>query len=151
MRNDKDQKELMTAENQKDQNDFPEEKWDHITFTLGQSLFERIENHIQKLKMLSHSNETKQRWIIQAILEKVEHWESSERFQVTKHRSIALRIKPSLNKKIEEIIKFSKKLPGIRGNSKKNVILEAIQEKLEKEESEIKEKFRKMQKGNEND
>ncbi|MBT4936328.1 hypothetical protein HON22_00250 [Candidatus Peregrinibacteria bacterium] len=99
------------------------------TLKLGDSLFSRIDNHLLQMKYLSSERQSRQNWILNAVKEKLNQDLLSS--AIPKIRSTTLRIDPKTFKKLDQRVEFIKK---IRGNfTKKHLIVEAIEEKLERE------------------
>ena|ERR1700722_1233402 len=107
----------------------PEEKENHInySFKVGENIFIRVEKNVV-LDSIS-----KQRWLLTAIEEKLKNEKRLQKDAIPRERQMVVRIKNSLNKilnkRIETIKKFRKHY------SKKQWILEAILEKLDREQS----------------
>lgn len=109
------------------------------TVRIGNHLYQRITRHLLLLKHLK-SSESKQKWIQEAIQEKLAADEQTE----VQDRDRYLHL--SLNEKIwKDLEKRIDHLRTIRISvSKKVFIEEAIFEKLDKEESKSKELIKKM-------
>ena len=105
------------------------------SITVGDHLHKRIEKHLCLLKYLENQSYTKQRWLISAFLEKIE---SENEMDFSSHKSKYLRFKlnKQLQEKIEGKINFIKKFR--RSYSKKQWFIEAVHEKLEREEEKAK-------------
>lgn len=102
-------------------------------------LYENLDNHLTAIKALK-GKVTKQSWINQAIKEKL-HKESSS-FKVSKLKTINFKIDQESLPGIETRVNFIKKFR--RTYSRKLWIVEAIQEKLEKEAKSVQEEMEKI-------
>lgn len=103
------------------------------SITIGDHLHKRIENHILLLKSLIDRNHTKQKWIITALLEKLKHDENN---LPSKEKHLRFNVDPHLHNEISKKINYLKKFR--KSYSKKQWFLEAIYEKLEREEENTK-------------
>lgn len=105
------------------------------TFTVGKHLHKKMENHIRAVKFLD-SNYSKQHWIADAIQEKLE----SERIQgpeeFTREHVVNMKIDKRLDQLVEKQVGIYRKFR--KSYSKKLWLVEAISEKLDKEEAAIK-------------
>lgn len=103
----------------------PKQKCVEYNVRIGNHLYQRITRHLLLLKQLK-SSESKQKWVHEAIKEKLVSDEcSDERFL---HLKLDLDLWNALEKKVESL-KSSR-----RSVSKKVLIEEAIFEKLDREE-----------------
>jgi hypothetical protein len=115
---------------------------DSVCFNMGEHLFNRLEKHLFNLSCIEDQRQSKQRWIIEAIKEKMERDFQSEDFSMPRFRKVFLKISKPLNRKLDSIISMIKKVRG--SFSKKQLIVEAIQEKLEKDEPKINHSLKKI-------
>lgn len=113
----------------------------HIEYSvrIGHHLYDRISRHLILLKHLK-SVESKQKWFQDAIEEKLASVKNSGKFAEEKsmHLKIDLEVWNELQHQVELLRKTR------RSVSKKILIEEAIQEKLEREEHKSKELLKSM-------
>ncbi len=110
---------------------------------IGQNLYKRISKHIQLLKNLNNSVQTKQDWVEKAIEEKLEREntpQSNEDMLADKY--LHFKINSHLNEEIEKKVRIIRQFRT--SFSKKQWILEAIYEKLDREESKSKDNLKSM-------
>jgi len=105
-------------------------------------LHKRLEKHLRILKHLDEGGKTKQQWIKEALKEKLEQSNESE-LLAPKESRIAVRLNEAMNRKVEKKVELRKKLRD--SYSKKQLIVEAINEKLEKEEVKTKQFLEEFQ------
>ncbi|MBA3283955.1 MAG: hypothetical protein H0U27_02690 [Nitrosopumilus sp.] len=104
-------------------------------------LQERLERHILILKRFIDRSATKQRWITEAIKEKLSNYANNP--IVSKELRLYLRIEEELEKKVLEKVEYIKKFRS--SYSKKQWIMEAIFEKLDRDESDAEKKIQEAQ------
>jgi hypothetical protein len=114
----------------------------NYSIRIEERLYKRINKHIQLLKHLN-SSQSQKNWIEKAILEKFEREEErniTECIPPEKHLSFKTnsQIHATIEKKVEVIRKFRSSF------SKKQWILEAIQEKLDREEEKIEKQTKEL-------
>lgn len=113
----------------------------HIEYSvrINHHLFQRITRHLLLLKHIK-STESKQKWIQEAIEEKLLSVKNSGKFAEEKsmHLKIDVEIWDALQKEVEKL-RLTR-----RSVSKKILIEEAILEKLEKEEHKSKELLKNL-------
>ncbi len=103
------------------------------SFTIGENLHKKVEKHIHMLKCLEDRSLSKQRWIVDAIKEKLEFEESLGPDEFSKERFLNAKIDDRLDSKVEKRVDFHKNFR--KSYSKKSWILEAVHEKLDRDES----------------
>lgn len=108
-----------------------------LTIKIKSSLHNKFLNHLQNLKSQNHPERTQKAWILDAILKKMERDAASQGIHKAKHLALKLNEKlfEQLEARIEEI---SKVIPHY---TKKQWILDAIEEKLEAEKEIVKNTF----------
>lgn len=118
-------------------NDLPD-KPDLIGYTvkIDEQLHKRLEKHIHVLKHIEHSGQSKQKWITDAVVQKLAKEESEKISELPKQRYLVLRLNKPINNKIESKVEYQKQFKA--NFNKKQWILEAIYERLEKEEPKTK-------------
>lgn len=107
------------------------------TFTIGSNLHEKLEKHLFSLKAINRKS-SKGKWVNDAILEKLKHENVGD---LSKQRRIQVFLEDSISNEIEKRIQVFKKVYS--SYSKKQWILEAIHEKLDREAKIIKEELKK--------
>ena len=105
-------------------------------------LDERISNHVRALKYLEGKGYSKQRWIQEAIKEKLQACKKIDFENAKSDRTLNFSISRYTHDEIVKIVKILKKLK-IK-TSKTEFFLEAIIEKLEREEKNVKILFQNM-------
>jgi len=100
-------------------------------------IHKKLEQHLFILRKLLQPGLTKEGWLTDAVREKLER-ESPEKI-VKKEKRINIRIDLLTNKNLAEYVKMSRCFQY--SYSKKKLVLEAIQEKLEEEEDGARKKF----------
>jgi hypothetical protein len=107
------------------------------TARISDHVHDRLERHVQILKKLIDRSATKQRWLFDSIEEKLAR--DIENPTVPKESTINVKIDKEQDKQIHERIEFMKKFKC--SYSKKQWIVEAILEKLERDEKEVDQKI----------
>lgn len=107
------------------------------TITISPHIYERLEKHITILKKLVDRSASKQRWIIEAIKEKLLNDEDST--QPPKATTLNVKIEENLCREVVERIEFIKKFRV--SYSKKQWIVDAVLEKLDRDEKEVEKKM----------
>lgn len=110
----------------------------NYTFTIPLTLYNRLKNHLKALKHLNHPERKKKTWIFNAIQEKIARNVHSQEISKAKH--LNLRLEENTQQKLNE--KFSE-ISNRTGShhSKKQWILNAIEEKLESEKEFVQNKL----------
>ena len=106
------------------------------SITVGEHLHKRFEKHLHLLKHLEDQSYTKQQWLVSAFLEKIERENETDISPLAKSRHLRFKLKKQLQEKIEEKINIIKSFR--KSYSKKQWFIEAIYEKLEREEEKAK-------------
>ena len=112
-------------------------KLDGYTVTISPHIHDRIEQHIIYVKKLSDPNSTKQRWILHAVQEKLSREEKDQ--DIPKERRLNIKLDKVTSKKVLKRVDLIKKFRT--SYSKKQWFVDALLEKLEQEEQEIKKKL----------
>ncbi len=115
-----------------------EEETVFYSVKISEEFYNKINEHVFLVKKLLKPNSTKSRWIQEAIQEKLNNTEEPSNI-ATKEKSISFYLEPMVNEKLNILVKLMKKLK-LR-YSKKCIVVEAIEEKLEREEKEVIEKL----------
>lgn len=111
----------------------------NYSVTIGDNLHLRIEKHVRLLKILEDKSHTKQKWILNAVKEKLK--KECDPLS-SKDRHLQIKMDPKTHQLIEEQVNMIKK--GRRSYSKKQLIVEAIFEQLDREEEKAKELLEKL-------
>ena len=112
-----------------------------MTLNVGNNLYSRVKKHIHLLKRLKSQNFTLQRWIIDAIKEKLNSPEVNA-LTDQKENYIMFKLGKDLFDQVEQRVQLLKKVR--RSYSKKQLIVEAIFEKLEKDDHGMQELLQKL-------
>ncbi|KIC71563.1 hypothetical protein DB41_AV00030 [Neochlamydia sp. TUME1] len=107
------------------------------TFTIGSNLHDKLEKHLFSLKAINKKC-SKGKWVYEAIAEKLKLENVGD---LSKQRRIQVFLDDNISNEIEKRIQIFKKVYS--SYSKKQWILEAIHEKLDRELKLIKEEFKK--------
>lgn len=106
-------------------------KTKNYSLRISENIFNRINNHVHILKRLESRSHSKQRWIEEAICEKLNHEEALNNIKLPKEKHLSFKISESLSKRIENRIELVRKFKI--SYSAKKWLLDAITEKLERE------------------
>jgi predicted transcriptional regulator len=118
-----------------------EEHSSNYAVKIGKNLAERIDNHIDVLKYLKNKDLKKSQWLLEAISEKINREEHLPPYALPKEKHLNIKLDDQLRERMERIVSALKSVR--RAYSKKQWIVEAIAEKLDKEEAEAKQLARK--------
>ncbi len=99
---------------------------------LGRHLFEKLNKHVTLLKLIEGKRKTKQEWIAEAIREKLEREPDPEHCASYTPKVITIRLDEDTDRSLESKVDMLKRMHG--NFSKRQLLVEAIQEKLENEE-----------------
>ena len=110
------------------------------TVNISPHIHDRLERHILILKKLIDRSTTKQRWLIACIKEKLRN--EADKKEVPKANTINVKIYEELDKQLIQRIEFIRKFRS--SYSKKQWIVDAILEKLERDEKEVENKLSVM-------
>jgi hypothetical protein len=116
----------------------------NYSFRIYEDLYNRFNKHIHLLKRLDNSSISKQSWITEAIKEKLEQEKQSSPESLARDKHISFRVEKQLSKSIEKSVETIRMFR--RSFSKKQWFVEAIYEKLEREEIKAKELLKQMAK-----
>lgn len=103
---------------------------------IGENLYNRVNKHLQLLKHFDNHSNSKQRWLVEAIKEKLEAEQHQGLEGIPKERHIGIRIDQNLSEKIESRVNLIRKFRV--SFSKKQWFVEAICDKLERDEKKVK-------------
>ncbi|MBA3816883.1 MAG: hypothetical protein H0X29_10280 [Parachlamydiaceae bacterium] len=110
----------------------------NYTFTLPSILYKRLENHLQELNRLQNPQKKKQTWLVNAIQEKIARDEHSD--MISKANHLNLRLDENTLQKLEERMSKINRQKKLK-YTKKQWILDAIEEKMEVEKELIQNKL----------
>ena len=111
------------------------------TVSVSPHIFNRLEQHILFVKRLSNRNETRQNWVLEAIRDKLTRDDRSQ--DVPKECRLNLKIDETTATKLFKRVELIKKFRT--SYSKKQWILDAILERLERDEKKIKQKLLELE------
>lgn len=118
------------------------EKFIGYAIKIKAELDKRISEHIYAIKQMQGKSYSKKKWVEEAIQEKLKEWENIDFETIKSDCTLNFIISQATDAKIIRIVEILKKLK-IKSN-KTDFILEAINEKLEKEEERVKKLFQDM-------
>jgi|GEM_PF-3917311 len=109
-------------------------------FVIGDHLFEKIKKHVRLLKYIDDQGQTKKQWIAEAIERKINKEESLPPDDLVERRFLSTAVSEDLDKRLRKRVALYKK---IRKNySRKQLILEAVHERLDSDEPLLKEQIK---------
>jgi hypothetical protein len=112
-----------------DDNTFIEDKSISYSISLTPMLHKKLQEHLQMLKHLRHPEKQQQTWMINAIRGKVSRENSSQ--EISREKYLGVKLDMAILEKLEaRLAEICKSHPGY---SKKQWLLDAIEEKLEAE------------------
>lgn len=123
----------------------PEEIADEMnaySFTVSQHIHERLDRHVFLLKKLIQRGASKQKWVVDAIKEKLTNDETKT--SIPKANTIYVKIDDNLKIQMEKRIEFMKNFCS--SYSKKRWLVDAVVEKLERDEKEVDMKLSELNK-----
>jgi len=136
---------LLDRDETKDQRDnLQDAAFKLYTLRMGESLFNKIDRHVTLTNHMikEKKKRSKQIWVIEAIREKLER-EKVPISHIPKQKSLHFKIPEDLSRVIEARVKL---IQEVRGSfSRKLWFIEAIYEKLEKEDQMIQEMIKEME------
>ena len=100
---------------------------------IDEYLYKRLNKHIRILKHAENKALSTQKWVTDAIIEKLAKTDTEE---LPQDRHLVLKINDPINEKIDSNVEHQKKFR--QSYSKKRWFLEAINEKLDREEPKTK-------------
>lgn len=115
------------------------------TIIISPYIYERLERHILILKKIIDRGMTKQRWLTSAIREKLE--KDSSDTQLPKATTLTMKIEEELEKLMLQRIEYIKQFRF--SYSKKQWLVDAIIDKLDRDEEEAEKKLSKTQQAQE--
>lgn len=122
----------------------PKGKLKQYTISVGGNLHKRVTKHVELLKRLENRSHSQQQWMKDALKEKLAQLEEQlgeADVDELKELYLAFKVEEEINHEVEKKIKILKNMR--RSYSKKQLLIEAFSEKLDREESKIKELLRK--------
>lgn len=105
-------------------------KSQQYSVSISQNLHDRITKHLLILKKLCRQGQTKQNWLMEAIRERLEFEENNKECEFQERR-ITLQVDLLTEERLSHRVSYIKQFRS--SYSKKKWILDAIEEKLEKE------------------
>lgn len=112
------------------------------TITISPHIYGRLEKHITILKKLIDRSATKQRWTSDAIKEKLLNDSKCE--QPPKASTLNVKIEKNLCKELVDRVEYIKQFRV--SYSKKQWIVDAVLEKLDRDEKEVEKKLQQLKK-----
>ena len=114
----------------------------HTSLSLQESLWKKFEKHIFFLRYIGEEK-TKHDWITEAIEEKLSKKEYADLKDLLEEaeKRLTISLDDELNERLEDQIELSRKVQG--SYSKKQLIIEAIIDKLERKREELKDIIKK--------
>jgi hypothetical protein len=131
----------MNLENNHDSNFLTPAPQKAYSIRIGEHLHNRITKIIRSLKYLDNHSHTRQRWFIEAFKEKLKKEEESEVDEISADKYVGFKIDKHLSEKIEKRVGEIKK--HRISFSKKQWFMEAIFEKLDRDERRTRELLNK--------
>lgn len=110
-------------------------KHQQFSWKISLKFFDEIEQHLAELQIHRNQKILKKTWLLEVIKKKLKH----SKIPLNTTRRICFKIDALTNLKIDKQINEIRKIK--EGYTKKQWILEAIEEQLSIEEEEIKQKF----------
>ena len=113
------------------------------SFIVQEALWKKFEKHIFLLKYIG-KEKTKQSWLMEAVEEKLSKEEYADLKKILEEpeRRMAIFLNDALREKIDKQIELARRVKG--SYSKKQLITEAIMEKLERERDELKDTIKNI-------
>ncbi len=108
----------------------------NISLNVGEHLFRCLSKHIRQLKCLDNSIRNRDEWIEQAIKEKLDNDKNVDLDQSLKQKTISLKVSPEVFEDLEKRVALIRKFR--RSYSKKQWLVDAIYEKLDRDMQRIK-------------
>ncbi|WP_068470608.1 hypothetical protein [Candidatus Protochlamydia phocaeensis] len=112
-----------------------------FSIRIAEHLYERFSKHIQLLKYVRKTSKNKAKWIEESFIEKLERERELSFDTIPDEKILHFKIDEQLYQEIEDRVNIIKKF---RNYSKKQWMVEAIYEKLEREEQEAKRLMQNM-------
>lgn len=108
---------------------------EHIGFRINNRTLKRLQKHISAKNFSDNLDLSQQDWIVQAIHEKLEREKNDPDGSHNTVRALSIRIEKELREKLDALLaKFKEKGNRTRNFSRKGWILEAIEEKLDRDD-----------------
>lgn len=113
----------------------PKSKNERIGITIRNRTLKRLRKHISDKNFSDNLDLSQQDWIVQAILEKLDRENDNINVSQNTLRQISIRIEKKIHDKMNALLaKFKEKGDRSRSFSRKGWILEAIEEKLDRDD-----------------
>lgn len=119
-----------------------------FSLRINERFYNRLHNHIHLLKKLESRSHSKQRWIEDAVKEKLETAEKNEDNNIPKDKFLSFKIPEHLCKRMQQQIEHAKKFKISYSYTK--WLLEAMLEKLEREDEKAKRLLKQLKDLSEN-
>jgi hypothetical protein len=116
-------------------------KTQQYSVSISPVLYNKLDQHVFILRKLLGIHRTKKDWLIAAIEEKLEREAAENNYG--KAKRISFKIDPLTKKKLDERIQNIRKLRDTF--SKKQWVLDAIQERLDQEEEKVRKELQEYQ------
>jgi hypothetical protein len=117
---------------QEETHSLPLNKFISYSIRIGESFYGRLSNHINLIKHFHNHAYSKQIWIIEAIKERLEKEEKSEDLSLNIDKYLNFKLDEKTQDRVEKRVKILSQFS--KSFSRKKWILEAIEEKLNREE-----------------
>lgn len=127
------EKEDSLTREEADVDDREEDSEHSFSLRVGNTLFKQLDGHIFLLRRKEEKPITKQAWIEAAVQEKLEREKNHS--SITKEKRLQFKLSKDILKAILSNINFCKKLR--KSYSKRQWLLEAVEERLLREEQEV--------------
>lgn len=111
-----------------------------LSCKVGEYLYNRLENHVRSLKFLD-GNIKKKEWLANALKEKLKRGKSLSLVNIPKEKHVQFPIDDQLHSELTKRLALIKKY---RHYTAKQLLLEAIQEQLDREEESIKKRIARI-------
>ena len=111
-------------------------KQKNFSLRINEKFYNRLHNHIHLLKRLESRSHSKQRWIEDAVKEKLEIAEKNEDNDIPRDKFLSFKIPENLCLRMKKLIEHEKKFKISYSFTK--WLIEAMLEKLDREEEKAK-------------
>ena len=103
----------------------------NYTLTIDEKLYNTLDNHIRILKQTQGSSKNKKQWMLAALEEKLAREKPVNYSNIPKEKKMGIKMDTSLHQQLDDRIAMIRRFRS--SYNKKQWVLEAIQEKMEKE------------------
>lgn len=117
-----------------------ETKLKHYSVEIADHLHDRLSKHLRLLSNLGYRS--RQQWVLDALNEKLKKEEAAGVEAISKERRLHLKLDEKIHQELDKRVEIRKKVR--RSYSKKQWLVDAISEKLEREEVSTKKKLEKF-------